>query len=153
FSPDGKRLASAADDREVIVWEPETGRLVRKIYCGKEDDDTCWAVAFSPDGNTLAMAVMNRIRLVNLNTGRDRLVFSGHRERVYSLAYSPDGKRLASGGKDGTVRLWYAETGRELITLEGHGYWISAVVFDRRGQLLASSSRDGTVRVWLAREW
>ena len=68
---------------------------------------------------------------------------------VLSVCFSPDGRRLASGSGDRTVRLWDVETGACVRTLEGHGGWVMSVCFSPDGRMVASSSFDRTVRLWL----
>ena len=133
--------------KKIHLWDADTGRHIRTLT---ERTDSVYSVAFSPDGQTLASGGNDgTVRLWDTNTGRSLHTLTGHTDlvegfafsrgaltpvsrRVSSVAFSPDGQTLASGGDDGTIRLWDANTGRSLHTLTGHMFRVYGVVFFTR---------------------
>jgi WD40 repeat protein len=79
--------------------------------------------------------------------GKELLSLS-HGGYVFSVAWRPDGKRLATGSDDNTAKVWDAETGEEFLSLSGHHDWVVSVAWSPDGKRLATGSSDGTVRVY-----
>ncbi|MCL4207255.1 MAG: protein kinase [Pirellulaceae bacterium] len=143
FSPTSDLLAiSSWTDSRVVVYRVADGGVEQRISANQ-----AWSVGFSPDSSQLAFVVEDNlviwdwIRRVPLRT------LSGHTSTATSLAYSPDGRWLASGSNDRRVILWDAATGRKIHEMLGHSSYVQQVAFAGNERLL-SLSDTGTVLVW-----
>jgi WD40 repeat protein/serine/threonine protein kinase len=150
FSPDGKRLASAAggpQPGEVKVWDAQTGQELFNLQgAGSTPPAASNSLAFSPDGKRLACASLGELKVWDVQTGQELLALKG---AGASVAFGSDGKRLASAAGDGTVRIWDAQSGQELLTLKGgQTEYIWSLAFSPDGNRLAGASQDGTVNLW-----
>jgi eukaryotic-like serine/threonine-protein kinase len=152
LSSDGKHIVSGSGDHTVKVWNAAAGQdsLPRwnryQINC----------LAFSRDGQRLVSGGYNldtegstNVTIWDAARGYEPLTLKGHTQFVTCVAVSPDGRRVASGSEDQTVRLWDAKTGQELAALQGHTGRVSSVAFSPDGKRLASAGQaENIVRVW-----
>ena len=151
FSPDGKALATGSWDKIVCCWDVASARKTDSVFTD------CLAVAFSEDGKTLATGGYCTIGLWDYPSLKEKASLTGHKGWVTALDFCPDGRTLASGSSDQSVKLWDLHThsgrGQERATFSDHQGLVSAVRFSFDGQVLASAGRDGTVRLrWAASE-
>ena len=112
-----------------IIFAPETS-IVRHMFKDRIPEWIC------------------RLPKMHLTWSPELQKLEGHTGPVNAVAFSHDGRLLASASLDETIRLWNPATGEELQKLEGHTNWVTAVAFSHNGQLLASASWDKTVRLW-----
>jgi WD40 repeat protein len=147
FAPDGRRAVSAGFDGQVIVWDLESGKAVHTLTPGGPAKYLNGA-AFAPDGGRSLACAEGQILLIDLAAGKVLRVLQGHAGWVAAAVFSPDGRRVLSGGDDGTLRLWDAASGRELRAFRGHEGGVRAVAFAPDGRHVLSGGSDATVRLW-----
>ena len=150
FSPDGKKLATGGNAGIVNFWDMETGR---KLFSTGGHSFEIRRLAFSPDGNLLAMAGDSPdilVKTLDVRTGEEISTFTGHDDRgsgVADIVVSPDGEKVATVSGDGSLKIWDAKTGEEALILIGATN-VNAVDFSADGKYLATVSSDGTARKW-----
>jgi len=104
FSPDGKALICAGDDKPLKLLDVESGKIICKL---KGHKDNVESVAFSPNGKLIASGSMdNTVRLWDVENKKEIATLKGHKGSVWDVAFSPDGNTVASGSSDGTIKLW-----------------------------------------------
>ncbi|MEG4915208.1 WD40 domain-containing protein, partial [Microcoleus sp. B13-B6] len=143
FSPDGKYIATASQDKTARLWDL-TGKLIQEF---KGHQDMVFSVSFSPDDKYIATASADKTaRLWDL-TGKLVQEFKGHQDKVRSVSFSPDGKYIATASNDKTARLWDL-TGKLIQEFKGHQNVVLSVSFSPDGKYIATASGDKTARLW-----
>jgi WD40 repeat protein/beta-lactamase regulating signal transducer with metallopeptidase domain len=178
FSPDGKYLASGDAQAVIRIWDVANSKELHVIDMKSGAENLSFA--FSPDGKTLACAgawndssflakgaafkiqgiEMTRkegyfVLLWDTTTGKEVRRFGGLQDKIKSVAFSPDGKKLAAASRDGRICLWDVSSGNELLFIAAHPNHTDAsfspspcVAFSPDGKKLASASTDRTIRIW-----
>ncbi len=149
LAPDGQILTTRGDDSSVRLWDMASRHHVKLLGYRIGSGYFSGSLAFAPDGRTLAIA-SDSDRAVHLwdPAARRERASLPHHTGLVALAFSPDGRLLATGCHDGSVHLWDIDTRRDVCTLEGHTQGVIYVTFAPDGKTLASGSWDMTVRLW-----
>lgn len=157
WSPDGRHLAAAGDDRIVFVWDTETWELYRSLV-GHEG--SVQSLAWSHAGDRLASG-SGRDKVVPNGPGENKTFIwdvatatvlqrlEGCRDSVLGIAWSPDDSRIATASDDRTTRVWDPATGEQLSLLEGHTSGVLDVDWSPDGTFLVTGSRDYKARRWV----
>jgi WD40 repeat protein/serine/threonine protein kinase len=154
LSPDGRCLAVGNGDRTIRLWD--TAGWTERRTLGPHAAPVL-GLAFSADGAQLAAAYCQwswtgsagEVKIWDVATGQPVHSLLGHGGGACTVAFAPDGRRLASGGGyDALVKVWDVQAGRETLSLRGHSDAIFGVVFSPDGRHLYSAGTDHKVRVW-----
>jgi WD40 repeat protein len=174
----GDNLYSGGEDRAIRMWDPATGWDLgraedagavltlalegdRLVSAGAGRHVRLWSLKLQDEGNVPANDLctygVSMVSGTIVSCGGDQAVrvgtavMAGHDQIVYSVSLSPDAKHVASGGWDGTVRVWEIDSEREVLILRGHSGPVYSVAFSPDGKRLASAGHDTTALVWDAR--
>jgi WD40 repeat protein/serine/threonine protein kinase len=156
YSPDGRFVLSASHDRTVRLWQAETGDCLR-TFTGHTGSVS--SVAFSPDGRFALSGDWGEygggfresedypLRLWEVETGECIRIFHGNTERVSSVAFSPDGRTVLSGGGE-AIRLWMVNTGKCLRTFEPNRERVRSLAFSPDSRFALSAGYGNALKLW-----
>ena len=161
FSPDGTKLASGCSDRHVCIWEVATGNRLQTLQA---HSGRVLCVAFSPDGGRLvtscasnasnASEAAGEVRIWDVAVGKEIYTLPPRNSGVVTVAFSPDGKRLAGSSLKQPIKIWELATGQDSLLLAGHTLETYYVGYSADGRLLASCSgnwrndQSGELKIW-----
>lgn len=148
FSPDGKSIVTASQDKTVRLWDVGTGK---QIGLPIQHDSAAYRAIFSPDGTRiLTTSGDGKVRLWQVETGRQIGPSMGDSLTIHRAVFSPDGKRILTANVEGMVRVWEAGTGQQIGPSMQHKSFVYRVVFSPDGNQILTANNDGTAGLWLA---
>jgi WD40 repeat protein len=164
ISSDSKIFITGGSDKTIKIWNLVTGELIRTLFGHSSSVNS---IAISPDGKIIASGSSDKTIKIwnlpadlppcsvaifgpcnNLTTEEPIHTFIGHSGSVNSIAISPDGKIIASGSADKTIKIWDLETRTLANTLSGHSASVNAIAIEPDGKSLVSASSDGAIKIW-----
>ncbi|MDE0317689.1 MAG: sigma-70 family RNA polymerase sigma factor [Candidatus Poribacteria bacterium] len=161
FSPDGEKLISGTKGGKVQMWDAKTGVPLVRLFVGEEPtvegtppnihiayQEHIRTLAFSPNGNLIAIASNRRIHLLRLLAGHRHSLLKEIPHGAYALVFSPDNTSLVIGRSNSKIELWNLETEDKPTTLDGHTATVKTLVFSPDGKTLVSTGQDGTILLW-----
>jgi WD40 repeat protein len=148
FTPDGARVLTAGTDGSLRLWDAATGEALDELRVSTSGEDALLDEAISPDGRLVATAIGEAVEVWDLGSKRQLIALRGHAGLVATVAFSPDGTLVASGGLDATTSIWDVSSGELVAVSGGHTRTVTGVAFSGDGRLVGSSSEDGTARLY-----
>jgi WD40 repeat protein len=152
FSADARRLVSTSESRSIMLWDAIQGNLIRPLELHRQGSNVVLFAAFSTDGRHVAIGEVSgnpeEITLIDSESGEVRNRLSGHNTGVQALAFSPDGRTLATAGLDNSIKLWDWTQGKEVTTLSDGVGFVKSLAFSHDGLWLAFAGNDDSVRIW-----
>lgn len=147
YSPNGKYILSASDDKTIIIWDAQNG-MKKRVLIGHTESVSY--ATFSHDGKRIASASYDKtIRIWDIKTGKEIKKFIGHTDSVNTVNFSPDDGHIVSASLDNTIRIWDVNNGTQIRLIHRHpnSAFFSAS-YSPTGRMIVSAAFDNTVSTW-----
>ena len=152
FSLDGQLLASGGDDYAFKLWDVSRRQHIATLdHINGRTRSQVKAVAFSPNGQLLAMAGVE-VKLWDVPTRREIGTLE-HGKWVLAVAFSPDGRMLATGDESGGINIWNVQTQQIVLQLNGDSTAVYTLMFSPDGKILAGAGYEGQIELWKVAGW
>jgi WD40 repeat protein len=153
FSPDGKFVVTASDDKTAKIWETVSGKLIHNL---EGHAKAVYSAQFSPacpddpiGGKYIVTASFdNTAKIWETVSGKLIHNLEGHAKAVSSAQFSPDGKYIVTASHDNTAKIWESSSGKLLTTLKGHKGYLCSAQFSPDGKYIVTASCDSTAKIW-----
>ena len=153
FSPDGKLLVTGSRDGNARLWDVKMGKFIKKLKL--PTNMKVRSVLFSPDSKRIfATSSIGRLYkdnnalMIDIKTDKVLQTFKHHDSYAYSASYSPDGKKIATGGSDKMIHIWDVKTGKKNQQFRGHTDLVLCINYSSDGKRMVTGSRDKTFKIW-----
>lgn len=147
FAPNGKRALSGDLEGKIYLWNLEKSKP-QSEFAFSVAVQSVHHLAFAPDGKRALVCADRHVFVIDAASGEVVRTLQGHTRAAVCAAFSPDGRRLVSGGDDRTIRLWDAASGKQIRVFQGHDSSVKCLAFSPDGRSLLSGGSDASVRVW-----
>ena len=150
FSKNGSRVTASGDDKTVKLWDTST---CAKTWVFNKESDFNYFVVFTPDDKLMAFQRINddrSLQMIDTESGRETVTFSGHDEQLSTADTSMNGNRLITSDGAGSIKIWDIATGQVLLTIKTGSGRVAATAMSPDGLNLATGGSDGTIKLWRA---